>query len=643
MPPQPREASRVSSALIQSKAVRHPVYFAVLLSAARIAGAQSPPSPGETLYKAYCAACHDSGFSGRAPKPDALGKMSADRIFAAMNTGVMMNQAGLVPIPERQMIAEFLAGKPLGSGDQTDDIAASSFCPGAPGELPADAMSKPHWNGWGVDETNHRFQPASMAKLAAADIPKLKLKWAFGYPGEVMAYAQPTVVGGRIFVGSPGRRVFSIDAKSGCLYWVYRTEAFVRSAITVENGSAFFGDGHANVYGVNASTGALIWKTKVEPHPEARITGAVKLHNGRVYVPVSSFEEGTGANPAYECCTFRGSVAALDAKTGTLVWKTYTIDREAAPTKKNAAGTQLRGPSGGAVWSSPTIDARSKMLYAATGDGYSEPAAGMTDSIIAMDLETGKIAWFKQMTAGDIWNLACNMGLKTLGVSETNCPDADSPDSDFASSPILVSLPGGRRALIAGQKSGAVYALDPENKGAILWQTKLGKGGVVGGVQWGPAVDQDKAYVAISDSRIQYTPDPKSGIGTNLDPKAGGGLFALRLTDGEKLWYTKPGECGDRSPCSPAQSNAVTAIAGAVFSGSLDGHFRAYSTRDGKIIWDFDTFREFETVNKTPARGGAIDGPGATVVDGMVYVNSGYAFTGGMGGNVLLAFSVDGK
>ena len=601
--------------------------------------------PGEALYKAYCAACHDSGFGGRAPTRAALGNMSAGRIYASMNTGVMMSQSGLVPMPQRVLIAEFLSGKPLDATvtEKSDEIASSAFCVGAPGKMPADPWSKPHWNGWGNGEGNHRFQPASGAKLSTGDVGKLKLKWAFGYPGDVMAYAQPTVVGGRIFVGSAGRRVYSLDAKSGCVYWVYRADAFVRSAVTVENNTAFFGDGKGNVYGVNATTGVEVWKTRVEDHPEARITGAVKFYNERIYVPVSSFEEGAGANPMYECCTFRGSVVALDAKSGKMLWKTHTIDEEAKPTKKNAAGTQLRGPSGAAVWSSPTIDSKNKMLYATTGDNYSDPAGGMTDSIIAMDLETGKVAWFRQMTVGDVWNLACGMGLKSLGVAEMNCPNPDAPDSDFGSSPVLVSLGGNKRALIAGQKSGAVYALDPDNKGATLWQTKLGKGGKVGGVQWGLAVDGEKAYIAISDAVVQFAPDEKVGMAATLDPKVGGGLFALRLTDGEKLWYSKPGECGERRPCSPAQSGAVTAIPGVVFSGSLDGHFRAYSMKNGHVLWDFDTFRSFDTVNKVVARGGGIDGPGATVVDGVVYVNSGYAFTGGGPGNVLLAFSVDGK
>ena len=600
-------------------------------------------APGEDLYKAYCAACHDSGFGGRAPNREAFTRMTPERVFESLNTGAMMVQAGLVPMPQRALIAEFVTSKTLGTA-KPDEPSKEAFCDGAPGAMSENPWDKPHWNGWGNGDTNHRFQSAAMAKLTAAEVPKLKLKWAFGYPGDVMAYSQPTVVGGRIFVGSAGRRVYSLDAKTGCIYWSFRTDAFVRSAIVLENNTAYFGDGRGNVYGVNASTGVEVWKTRVEDHPEARITGAVKFYNNRIYVPVSSFEEGTGANPMYECCTFRGSIVSLDATSGKILWKTYTIDEESKPTKKNAAGTQLRGPSGAAIWASPTIDSKNKVLYAATGDNYSEPPKGMTDSIIAMDLETGKIVWFRQMTVGDMWNLACGMGLKTVGVPEMNCPKEDSPDSDFGSSPILVNLPGGKRALIAGQKSGAVYALDPDKKGATIWQTKLGSGGPVGGIQWGPAVDGDKAYVAISDAKVKYAPSATQGIGTVLDPKAGGGLFALRLKDGEKVWYTKPAECpADRTPCSPAQSQAVSLIPGVVFSGSQDGHMRAFSMKDGKPIWDVDTFREFTTVNKVPARGGAIDGPGATIVDGILYVNSGYAFTGGQGGNVLLAFSVDGK
>ena len=619
--------------------IRYAIGFLCLIATAQ---QPAPAGAADALYKGFCAACHDTGFGGRAPKREALAAMSADRILAAMNTGVMMAQSGLLSNPQRMIIAEFLAGKPIGAG-VADEPAKESFCADAPGSMPEDPWKAPHWNGWGNGPTNGRFQPADMAKLTAGQVPKLKLKWAFGYPGDVMAYGQPTVVGGRIFVGSAGCKVYALDAKSGCTQWFFRAEGFVRSAITVEDGMAFFGDGRANIYALNATTGALIWKTRVEDHSEARITGALKHFEGRLYIPVSSFEEGTGANPLYPCCTFRGSIVSLDAKTGKQIWKTYTIAEQVKPTKKNAAGTQLYGPSGAAVWSSPTIDVKSRVVYVATGDNYSEPDSGMSDSIIALNIDTGSINWYRQMTKGDIWNLACGIGLKSIGVDEMNCPNPDAPDSDFGSSTILMTLANGKRALIAGQKSGMVYALDPDRKGATIWETRLGKGGKTGGVQWGPAAEGQKLYVAISDAQFQFAPDEKAGMAVKLDPKAGGGLFALSTKDGEKLWYAKPGECGDRTPCSPGHSAAVTVIPGVVFSGAIDGHFRAHSTKDGKVLWDFDTFREFQTVNRVPARGGSIDGPGATVVDGVVYVNSGYAFTGGQGGNVLLAFSIDGK
>jgi polyvinyl alcohol dehydrogenase (cytochrome) len=325
-------------------------------------------------------------------------------------------------------------------------------------------------------------------------------------------------------------------------------------------------------------------------------------------------------------------VLALDAATGKIIWKTYTVSDPPRPTRKNKAGTQLWGPSGVAVWSAPTIDRKRHALYAATGDSYSDPPAPTADAILALDTDSGKILWVRQMTAGDAFNLACP------SPDKSNCPEANGPDFDFGSSPVLVELAGGRRMLIAGQKSAVVYALDPDRAGEPLWHTRVGRGGTLGGIQWGPAADNDRAYVALSDIVRRVTP-----MGLELDPKSGGGLFALRLANGEIDWSAPPPGCGDRRPCSPAQSAAVTAIPGVVFSGSSDGHLRAYSAKSGKIVWGFDTMREYETVNGVPARGGSLDGPGPVIAGGMLYVNSGYGAMGGIPGNVLLAFSVEGK
>jgi polyvinyl alcohol dehydrogenase (cytochrome) len=258
----------------------------------------------------------------------------------------------------------------------------------------------------------------------------------------------------------------------------------------------------------------------------------------------------------------------------------------------------------------------------------------MSDAFVAMNLDTGKILWFRQMTPNDAYTSACRLPDKT------NCPSSNGPDFDFGASPILVTLATGRRLLVAGQKSGIVHALDPDRDGAIVWQTRVGQGGTMGGVQWGSAADQSNVYVALSDiGRVMLTYSQF----TDADAKRGGGMFALKLETGERLWYTPPLGCGTRPRCSPAQSAAVTAIPGVAFSGSVDGHMRAYSTRDGEILWDVDTAQPYDTVNRVPAHGGSIDGPGPVVGGGLVYVNSGYPTAGGMPGNVLLAFSVDGK
>jgi polyvinyl alcohol dehydrogenase (cytochrome) len=347
------------------------------------------------------------------------------------------------------------------------------------------------------------------------------------------------------------------------------------------------------------------------------------VYQGTVFVGVASWEEGRTTNPEYPCCTFRGSVSALRIKDGSHVWKTYTIAE-----KPKQTGKQW-GPSGASVWGAPTLDARRGLLYVTTGDNFSLPATNLSDAIVALELATGRIVWSKQTSPGDVWNTACSQ--------KNECPG---PDHDYGSSVLLEKLDNGREVLLAGQKSGVVYALDPERKGEILWQVRVGKGGINGGVQWGMASDGQRVYAATSDiGRGQAAnSDPLDPRPAPLDPKAGGGLTALRASTGEKVWFAEPAPCGPKRGCSPAQSAAVTAIPGVVFSGSADGHLRAYTAEDGRVVWDFDTVRDYQTVNGVRANGGALNGPGAVVVDGMVFVNSGYGRSGGMEGNVLLAF-----
>jgi len=514
----------------------------------------------------------------------------------------------------------------------------------------ADSLTKPHWNGWGVNSSQRRFQPLEMAQLAPEDVPKLKVKWAFGFPGVSRTVSQVAVLGGRIFVGSDAGKVYSLNADSGCLYWELDAEAGVRSAITVSQDtrgwSAYFGDRQGKAYAVDALTGKVLWKTQVDDHLTAVITGAPALIGTTLFVPVSSWEELRGANPRYPCCTFRGSLAALDASTGKILWKSYTISQEARSRGKNQAGAQLMGPSGAGVWSSPTFDAVNSLIYVTTGDNYSDPPTDTSDAFLAFRIDSGELAWSRQLTSGDAYNMACG------SAAPMNCPESKGPDHDFGSSPILVDLSNGKRALIGAQKSGMVTAIDPDHQGEILWQKRIGRGGLLGGVEWGAATDQSNVYVALSDVVFRAVPHGTPGsqewavnpkVSFLLDHKAGGGLYALKLETGAEVWHTPHPGCGEVLGCSPAQSAAVTAIPGLVFSGGLDGHIRAYSTKDGRIVWDADTRGEHRTVNGVTARGGSINGPGPVVVGGVVYVSSGYGSAGTIPGNVLLAYSVDGK
>jgi polyvinyl alcohol dehydrogenase (cytochrome) len=616
----------------------------LILMAAPARGEGGANGGGEALYRERCAQCHEAGLA-RAPDRAALGQMSAEAIRRALASGSMSIQGQDLSAAQRDDLSRFLAGDKA-----AQDRAAPTAACAAVRQPPDDPFTQPHWNGWGVDTAQRRFQPATMAQLAAQDVPKLKVKWAFGFPGVTRASAQPTVVGGRLFVGSVGGKVYALDAATGCVHWEFDTAGVpVRTAISIgqdaRGWTAYFGDQRATAYAVDALTGTLRWKTRVDEHRAAVITGAPTLADTVLYVPVTSGEEVIGANPNYPCCNFRGNITALDASTGKPLWKGYTIAREPTPVRINERGVQLWGPSGAGIWSSPTIDLKRRMLYATTGDSYSDPPADTSDAFLAFRLETGEVAWSRQMTEGDAYTVSCS----SAAAGMNNCPQAKGPDLDFGSSAILVDLPNGSRALIAGQKSGMVHAIDPDRQGAILWQRRVGRGGAMGGVQWGSAADQENVYVAVSDVMIRPAPEGAAGAQRSvfgpsfqLDPKAGGGLYALKLETGDVVWHTPHPGCNDVLGCSPAQSAAVTAIPGVVFSGGVDGHMRAYAADSGKIVWDVDTKQIYGTVNGVTAHGGSLDGPGAVVVGGMVYVNSGYAFAGSAPGNVLLAFSVEG-
>jgi polyvinyl alcohol dehydrogenase (cytochrome) len=615
----------------------------VLASSVTAAAAQTPaPQDADAMYKARCASCHEAGVA-RAPNRDGLRRLTPEAIGAALTLGSMREQGQELTLAQIQLLARALGSAPATGTPEGNACTANEFA------SLAKPLEQPNWNGWGVNLAQHRFQPAAMARLSASDVPRLKLKWAFAFPGVNRAFAQPTVGGGRVFVGSASNTVYSLNANSGCQYWAFKPDAPVRTAITIGPGTeqgkwlAYFGDQRANAYAVDAQTGALVWKRSVESFPGATITGAPALADGTLYVVTSSAEEVLGANPKYECCRFRGSISALNAATGEVRWKSFTIAEEPKPVRKNAQGVQLWGPSGAGVWSAPAVDLKRGVVYITTGDAYSDPAANTSDAFMAFDIKTGKLLWTRQVTSGDAFNVACGLP----EAFRVNCPEGKGPDHDFGSSPILVDLPNGRRALIAGQKSGVVHAVDPGRGGEILWQTRVGKGSALGGVQWGSAYDGRRVYVALSDvipETAGTAAAPPTPPGQAPSPNtSGGGLFALDPASGQVVWTTPHPGCVDRPGCSPAQSAAVTAIPGIVFSGGIDGHLRAYASDKGAIVWDVDTAQPYKTVNGVTGNGGSLDGPGPVVVGGMVFVNSGYAFVAGKPGNVLLAFSVDGR
>ena len=588
-------------------------------------GGSAGTESGFAVFQTRCMGCHGNPNVERAPSPEQIRQMSPERIYAALTTGPMKAQGDALTEDQRRMTAAFMAGRPLGSLNEGAAQNMPNRCASNPPM--ADPASGPAWNGWGVDLAHTRFQPARAAGLTAAQVPNLKLKWAFGVPTGLSSYNQPTIVSGRVFLGTDTGYVYSLDAKTGCVYWSYQTKAAVRGALSVGavkgKGSTkygvFFGDFRTYVYGLDAQTGQQLWMTKADDHFIARITAAPTFHEGKLYVPVSSSEEFQAANLDYPCCTSRGSVVAFDASNGERLWKTYVMD-EPKPTRKNSKGVQQYAPAGGSVWNSPTIDTKLNAIYFGTGDAETEPAAKTSDSIMALDLKTGKELWHYQIEENDAFLGGCGGGQN----KSDNCPSVLGPDLDIGNSPILKALPDGKRILITGAKDGRVFALDPDKKGALVWMTNAapppppGTTGFfarLGGIVWGGAADDRNVYYGLSS----------------------GGMAALRLTNGEKVWYTTLSKEGTRGN----NAAAVSAIPGVAFVAGGDGVLHALSTADGKIVWEYNTAREFDTVNKVPAHGGGINSIGPTIVNGMLFIGSGYAVSGSNFGNVLLAFSAE--
>jgi len=582
---------------------------------------------GFGIFQLRCLSCHGNPAYPQAPSPAALREFPPERIYDALTSGVMMSVGETLTETERRLVAESVSGRLLGSAAQGDGRDMPNQCQSH--QTFADPTAGPAWNGWGADPQNTRYQSAAQARLTATQVPNLRLKWAFGLPNSTSAYGQPTVVSGRVFFGTDTGRVYALDAKSGCVYWSFLAKAGVRNAMNVGSikghGEArhalYFGDLKANVYALDADSGALLWSAHVDPHYTARVTAAPALYRGRLFVPISSWEEYAARSLDYPCCTSVGNVVALDSNTGRQLWKTYVIAQRPSPVSTNSKGVPQYAPAGASVWNTPTVDVQRRAIYIGTGDASTYPAAHTSDSVMALDMATGKVLWSQQLFDHDSFLVAC------VGANRTeNCPKIQGPDWDIPSSPILAQMRGGHRLLLVGTKPGDILGLDPDHRGAVAWRRNVNGArpaaagyiaGATPGVLWGGAFDGEKIYYGLT---------------------AGGGAVAVRADSGEIAWRVSlssspPGEV------RVSHGAPTSAIRGVAFIGGSDGSFIALSTDDGSRLWQYETRRDFDTVNNVPAHGGAIGSAGATVADGMVFIGSGYAVLGGQSGNVLLAFA----
>ncbi|MFD2570761.1 PQQ-binding-like beta-propeller repeat protein [Spirosoma soli] len=595
----------------------------LLLSSTTALAQQVDIATGQKLYMATCNNCHKADAGVGAPGYFVLAQMPPRAIVAALQTGKMRVQAKDLTTEQCKAIAHWLTGR------QVKDVPMPKEAY-QPFTLPTDKSSLVHHSGWGGDLEGTGYRSAKQAGISAQTVGKLKLKWAFAFPESNQVRSKPAIVGNWLIVGSQFGDVYCLDKHTGKIGWHYAAKAAIRGAISVvEQGStvrAYFADNSTNVYALDVRTGKLVWESKAGQHPQSGVTGSVTVYNNLVYVPLTSIEVASVLDPTYPCCSSSGEIVAVDARSGKIVWRHRVIAEEAkvAGNKKN--GAPFYGPSGAIVWSSPTVDAKRGLLYYGTGENYTAPATTTSDAIQALDLKTGRLVWSFQATSTDTWNMACP--------GNPNCPEKVGPDFDFGMAPILVKRSTANDLLVVGQKAGIVYGLSPDD-GKVIWQTRIGRGGALGGIHWGMATDGKLVYAANADNT--YGINPK--LDSLIQPTPG--LFALEVSTGKVTWKTAAPSCGGKPGCIEANSAAPTVIPGVVFAGALDGHIRAYATTDGTILWDFDTVKEYQAVNGLTGKGGSIDGPSPVVADGMLFVNSGYGSFGEKPGNVLLAFEID--
>jgi polyvinyl alcohol dehydrogenase (cytochrome) len=579
---------------------------------------------GSTIFHNRCAMCHENTQSG-APLLSVLIEMPRTAIEVALTKGRMREFGAFLSRQERRELVEYLTVYQPSPMSRTEHPLV--MCKRGVSWFNVDRAGV--GVGWGIDPENTRRISAPQAGLSSADIQHLRLKWAFEYPDVVDAVAQPLIAGSGLFVGSQDGTIYALDAAEGCIHWKFSASGAVRGGVVISvrgpddsyavtgPPTLFFGDRFANVYALDAASGSLRWRTKVEGHGAAGVTATPVLVHGRLYVPVSSLEEGP-FDSRYPCCTFRGSIVALEASTGKSIWKRYTVASPALEQGRDASGTLRYGPSGAGVWSSPAVDRQRRLLYFTTGNSYSEPGNSDSNAIFAIDLETGEVRWRTQTIAEDNWNMGAMLTKRGA-------------DVDFSAPPVLVHGKDQKDIVVAGRKDGMTYGIDPDT-GRILWNARAGTD---------PSPYAAMLFFGMMADGERIIVPSVGGTGPNPDTftaMAGDGLRAFDAFTGEPIWTTRvSSHCGRAGGCVGLAS-APIGFQGVVFAGSMDGYVRAFDTGSGEVLWTFDTAREFMTINGDTTKGGAVSRNGIMIANGMIYVNSGYS---SVPGNVLLAFSVE--
>lgn len=579
---------------------------------------------GKQVFTTNCQACHGNAAYPKAPSPEALSAMEPRVILNALDNGKMRQQASKLTEEQREAVAQYITNKMLKTVVMPD-TAYTQFSLKNNGDTVYD------YSGWGGNLEGTGFRTTQQAGITPQNVNTLQLKWSFAFPDESDVRNKPAVVGDWLIVGSQSGEVYALNRKTGKIGWHVTAANAIRSGMVVskerDNVTAYFVDGSTYTYAVDVKTGKILWSVRAGLYPLAMNTGTPVVYGGKLFVPISSVEVAVAADSNYNCCTSSGGVAALDAKTGNMIWYHRVIEDTATAQGKKRNGQPFFGPSGAPVWCSPTVDTKRNLLYIGTGENYTLPTTNTSDAIQALDMSTGKLVWNFQATQHDAWNLACPVLV--------NCPDNKGRDLDFGMAPILVTGKDGKQRLIAGQKAGVVYALSPDD-GSLLWKTRIGKGGMLGGVHWGMAADGENVYAANADNTLALDPDDTS-------MHASPGIYALNIITGKVVWKTEAPAVPGKESYLAANSAAPAVVPGIVFAGSNDGYIRAYSATNGDVLWHYNTIQKYQTVNGIEGNGGSIDSPAPVMADGMLYVNSGYSQFGEKAGNVLLAFEVKSK